>query len=898
MDLFCEPNDPIPIADNKTPFVCIETWDGGLFRTYGHRKGRTSITPNMLRLIPDIPPAEQPYLENLYPTPKDVLQPFLQTWLYFGMLAEMLSLNEVAPGVRLMDKESAMAEISELYKKLTRSEDGETVLVAGEILKWRPLFRERLDLAPNKFERMVYLCSCLQYSMVLLHSTENIDHNVRYSIAALGELFSTGIYAAASLAQPKIELPIMGYFWHRDYIKEGSVVEDRMLKNGWCLSEVEKVRSQVQGLYTMHYTSLLKKTEPWLNHSNCSRSVCNAFQLDIASYEPAHVDKACGCAMIEAPAGQVSGILRDSDTYPVIRIQGFSSGNLDDLEIFVEEYRPGVSYVALSHVWANGLGNPSSNALPRCQIARIANLVARLPPEPGTTEAPRLWLDTLCCPVELGTKMISLERIADVYRKSYHVLVLDTSLTAFRHEGTHPAELLVRAFGCSPWMRRLWTLQEGALGRALQIQFADRAANNMALLTELFVIAGQDVRYMRIWQDVTNEFNQLLGFSPKTGPENTIVWTRPQITTLQRSLHFRTVSVPSDEPLCISTLMNLDTKYIAAGQDAEHRMIRVWEKLAESHGGISTRLLFYLDEPIDIPGWRWAPKSLLASAVQDSVLSLDDRVMRFHNEYRDSKSIRCLGIPTPLGLKVRLAGFRVVPNPFFPELPLHPWPEVINPTEDQVLMQAEATGQWYRIIDWYRSKKLPVWTREERLAYDRMENRPICRAIDTGKCAIILDQKLEMLGDTTACCLVQVEEASPAQLQAVGYSDSEGQAPLKARRERTVIMSKLTEAEGKMMNMVRGLAKTVAQDESTAEFLKAQKRSAPGNTDWDAAEGKVREKMKEVMAEAWQAHPDMQQTMRDTVGESLDDYVWVMIPKWFSHGVGMRDLGEQVWYVD
>ena len=70
-----------------------------------------------------------------------------------------------------------------------------------------------------------------------------------------------------------------------------------------------------------------------------------------------------------------------------------------------------------------------------------------------------MWLDTLCCPIEHDDKMISLERIADVYRKAYHVLVLDTSITAHSYEGSHPAELLIRAFGCSPWMRRLWTLQ-------------------------------------------------------------------------------------------------------------------------------------------------------------------------------------------------------------------------------------------------------------------------------------------------------------------------------------------------------------------------------------------------------------------------------------------------------
>lgn len=110
-------------------------------------------------------------------------------------------------------------------------------------------------------------------------------------------------------------------------------------------------------------------------------------------------------------------------------------------------------------VWANGLGNPAKNALPRCQLARLANLVANLPRDAETSEPYRLWIDTLCCPVDPDDKLISLQRIADVYRKADHVLVLDTTLTAVKYEDTHAAELLVRTFLCSPWMRRLWTLQ-------------------------------------------------------------------------------------------------------------------------------------------------------------------------------------------------------------------------------------------------------------------------------------------------------------------------------------------------------------------------------------------------------------------------------------------------------
>lgn len=159
-------------------------------------------------------------------------------------------------------------------------------------------------------------------------------------------------------------------------------------------------------------------------------------------------------------------------------------------------------------------------------MARIFSLLEKLPREPGTMEPPRLWVDTLCCPLEPDAKVISLERIANVYKSAHHVLVLDKSLMGVTYEGTHVAELLVRAFGCSPWMRRLWTLQgkattcshgmvllieidvlaaiEGALARTLQIQYADRAANSLTMLTDLLHTSAKDLRYRRIAHDVSN----------------------------------------------------------------------------------------------------------------------------------------------------------------------------------------------------------------------------------------------------------------------------------------------------------------------------------------------------------------------------------------------------------
>ena len=54
-------------------------------------------------------------------------------------------------------------------------------------------------------------------------------------------------------------------------------------------------------------------------------------------------------------------------------------------------------FVAISHVLADGIGNPLENALHECQISRLQILVNKL--YPAKYWAIPLWIDILCIPV-------------------------------------------------------------------------------------------------------------------------------------------------------------------------------------------------------------------------------------------------------------------------------------------------------------------------------------------------------------------------------------------------------------------------------------------------------------------------------------------------------------------
>lgn len=350
MDLLCEPGSPAT-PPRKTPYVCNEYWDGGPFYTYPVRKGKVRMVPLRLRHLLGIDVSDEPYLEILYPTPKEEIQPFLQTWLWFGLLAEMLGLNEISPSDRIVEDSLATEEIRKLHETCVSAadEDGHRYISASAVLGAVQTIAERMKLVPHKRERLIYMRDCLQYASMMVLSASNLEETVRYSICALGEYFSTGLFRFVAQSNPKIDVPIVGFSWHQNYMQAGGTMDKQMLQRGWCPSETEKIRSQFQGLHTMHHIAQLQRPNTNQDHSNCTRHLCTAFQMDIDTYKPSHLTDGCSCALIGIDERAASLILRSTDTYPIIRFDQIGDG-VDEFEMVVEPYEPGVPYVALSHV--------------------------------------------------------------------------------------------------------------------------------------------------------------------------------------------------------------------------------------------------------------------------------------------------------------------------------------------------------------------------------------------------------------------------------------------------------------------------------------------------------------------------------------------------------------------
>jgi len=214
---------------------------------------------------------------------------------------------------------------------------------------------------------------------------------------------------------------------------------------------------------------------------------------------------------------------------------------------------------------------------------------------------------------------MSLEKIINVYRGVCHVLVLDSSLDRCKSEELSEVEILGRIF-TSNWMRRLWTLQgkmwssclvkklisvlfsEGALAKSLSLcfQFADRAVSLPETLSRLSQITTRDSRYWDLCQDFTLEWIRLdYFFNTDPGREGKYL-----LMCLNEALQYRSVSIMSDEPLCISTLLGLEIPQVLQHSNRDDRVERLRTLMCEKFGGIPAGVAFFGDDTLSSPGWR------------------------------------------------------------------------------------------------------------------------------------------------------------------------------------------------------------------------------------------------------------------------------------------------------
>ena len=291
-----------------------------------------------------------------------------------------------------------------------------------------------------------------------------------------------------------------------------ALVRERLRQNSWCpVSSI--ILNPSTGVSVAYYATMLgaRKHKSGFTHDNCTPTCCREADVDVQKYNIEHISMSCQCEHHFAQTELFVRILLEREAVPLFVFPGEAETKqyCPDRKAGLHCVAPIDDYVAISHVWADGRGNPSGNSLPLCQLRAIQDQVNALYPEHGPQDSSvPFFMDTLCIPIfdesndtdcrGRDSRRVAISRLRDIYSDASKVLILDLDLQKTCSKNTDIVELFVR-LATSRWAQRLWTLQEIALSKTAFIQLSDGAVSWTDVSAELAARAME----VALWDVVT-----------------------------------------------------------------------------------------------------------------------------------------------------------------------------------------------------------------------------------------------------------------------------------------------------------------------------------------------------------------------------------------------------------
>ena len=581
----------------------------------------------------------------VFESPSPGFLAFLQRWLFFGLLAT--ASGDQVPTSLFTRRGNLTTDLLPLLVKRWELDGIEKAQRVFSFIIWLNKllisFEKEWDhlaeLRKQAGSRNMTLLECLEESLM----PNVLGKEILMSIHLVSEfLMSITGYRILQLKFPQNSKPV---FFQGFSLRLSSLPCIRLRADGWCISDLPVLFGQFNTSSLLYLNSLRAPTfsMPMARSqsssttccSGCSEFECLSRKLNEDLYLTKHVDTCCNCKDIQA---KPAGILLDGSV-PLVTA---TAKEVQSSEVRLVPKIPSSTYIAISHVWSDGLGNAKKNALPYCQLERLSRSIDRFSRD--NLKDIYFWLDTLCVPPDAAkqdkAQKFAIERMRETYEDAEAVLVLDSWLLLSKIDSRPDEEILTQIFA-SHWNRRLWTFQEGALAKSLYFQFSDghynldegvkRLERNADMLLDHTLrpaIFARNWCLRRFFRDRQSHF------------------LKTDISTLFATFRYRQTSVASDEAICLGTILGLSISKILR-TSPEERMQMFWSMIPN----VPVDFLFYNGPTFDREGLRWAPLSLLRST---------NNTGGFEEAYAPTNMHLDKVIPsaivTPRGLSVELAG--------------------------------------------------------------------------------------------------------------------------------------------------------------------------------------------------------------------------------------------------
>ncbi|KAI5840998.1 hypothetical protein DFP73DRAFT_131766 [Morchella snyderi] len=456
----------------------------------------------------------------------------------------------------------------------------------------------------------------------------NGDTNVFIHPASkLGEF--EGIIAVIAMIAESIEIMQSQYrtgklatgvkpFKSRFVLETCTAYKKEMIEKGWCPFVLRKLESMTAVVYARDY-----KPVPSLSgHQHCTELRCDGNK--VIDKSPEHYPRDCCCENVKPPFEEVLQSLdMKTGSIPVLKLDSAAdNGNQSRLRVGEITKNSKEIYVAVSHVWSDGLRGSTKEGLPTCQLERIDRMVREIAPDGKGA----FWVDTICIPEEKREEGIRL--MGRTYKGAAKVLVIDAGIRGLSTKASHEEKLL--RILTSVWMQRLWTLQEAVYAKEMVFEFRDGLVRASEMLSgKMTSLQGH----------LAIDMYQLTMRTPGHNPYSNI-WD------ISRALSTRTAGRVDDETLGVVDLIHdaqidsfklaniicPDSEIPAGTPERQARGIRsAWAAKRRMKAFLTNipklprNTPFLIGSKLQDPGFHWAPESFMTTqGVMENIVPMRD----------------------------------------------------------------------------------------------------------------------------------------------------------------------------------------------------------------------------------------------------------------------------------
>lgn len=529
---------------------------------------------------------------------------FLRTWLFFGLLKEVL--GEDLGSLQHLETEC----------KIDKAK------VASQIETWR---RREMINSSGRTSRLVRIQLVLTEARSLVTeicsgddgcdmTADQWNKDIPLVLMVLGEMLTS--YTTRLLLDLK-EVRIRG--WHfdgnRGWGQTSAVL--KTMEERWSLDTVR----MLHGSLSSHATAQLYALR--LTDSMTPQQPTPALDGQREGYHQAHSDT-CHLGRNEELVGLDQRKLVDIIERGKIPLAKYSASS-GQIEIL--EFEPGTRYAIISHVWADGYGNPNENKIHKCVLdffnqlfLDAQRLLRRNEPDPALP----FWIDTLTIPVNNPVqRKRAIKTMHHAYTNADFMVVLDSGLAKIE-SGRSYAETAMKIF-TSRWMGRLWTLQEAYLSKKLIFRFNSNELVDMDQLEANF-FTSQTLADSMVAGKARKYFDRLLGWQRQKRIYGAPLYDSVLLASVWEAVQWRTTSLVVHETQALATLFEVEVDFpddfdhgscgpqCGEAPDGEcrdnldRRMKCFLESLYDAYpNSIPPGIIFVPGRRLAVEGFGWAP---------------------------------------------------------------------------------------------------------------------------------------------------------------------------------------------------------------------------------------------------------------------------------------------------